>query len=312
MIVRGLENLQPMRDPCAVSIGNFDGVHIGHQAIISQLLRISEQAQLTARVVSFEPQPKEYFLGQRAPTRLTSARQKYELISAAGVDQLLLLRFNRQLAELTALQFIEQILIERLNVKALLVGDDFRFGAGRAGDYSILEKFSSDYDYVVHRTQSVLVDGERVSSTLLRDALAGADLQRARRMMGREYSIAGRVLHGDKRGRSWGFPTANLLIKSQRPALTGVFAVEVVGLEKRPLQGVANLGVRPTVDGTRALLETHIFNFDREIYGDRITVVFKHKLRDEQKFDSFEQLKQQIALDCEQAHEYFNNNTDKQ
>ena len=307
MIIRGLANLRSARAPCAVSIGNFDGVHLGHQAIISQLLDLANKAGLPAWVVIFEPQPKEYFMGDQAPTRLTSTRQKYELLAAAGIERLLILPFNQQLAELTAPEFIQQILVEQLDARIILIGDDFRFGAGREGDYSLLKQVSTHYGYVVHRTRSVMVDSQRVSSTALRDALAQGDFQRATRMMGREYSIAGRVLHGDKRGRVWGFPTVNIAIRHQRPALTGIYAVEVLGLNPGPVQGVASLGVRPTVDtSARSLLEVYLFNFDREVYGHRITVVFKHKLRDEKRFDSVDELKRQIARDSDQAQAYFN------
>ena len=289
---------------CVATIGNFDGVHRGHQAIISGLKVKSGEMGLPLVIITFDPHPEEFFLGSKAPPRLTSCRDRLMAMEQLGVDCAICLRFNARLAETTAEQFIQQCLVDGLKVKYLLVGDDFHFGKGRRGDSAMLREWGAREGFRVGSIESCLDSGVRISSTRIRSLLQHGNLEEAERLLGRPYTISGRVVHGDKRGRSWGFPTANLLL-SREPPLRGVFAVDVTGLGEARLAGVANLGRRPTVGGTRLLLETHLLDFDREIYGERICVEFLHKIRDERKFETFEELKNQIARDLQQAREIF-------
>jgi len=300
-----LHNLKAKHQPCVATIGNFDGVHLGHQAVIGQLAEKGAAIGLPTTLITFEPQPPEYFMPEKAPARLTSFREKFVTLQRYAIDQVLVLHFNASLANMEAEEFIRQILIEGLNVRHLVVGDDFRFGKDRKGDFALLEQAGREHDFSVVSMTSFRVDGERVSSTGIRSALAEGDFDRAERLLGRHYHMTGIVAHGDKRGRQWGFPTANIRMQRKVIPLRGVFAVEVFGLEHEPVFGVANLGTRPTIDGMRTLLEVHLFDFSDDIYGKRINVVFRHKIRDEVRFDSFDELKQQIGHDVVSAKEYF-------
>jgi riboflavin kinase/FMN adenylyltransferase len=291
---------------CVATIGNFDGVHLGHRAVIEKLAEAGRSLELPVCVVLFEPQPREYFDPANAPPRLMRLREKLIRLAELPVDQVLLLRFQRRLAELSAEDFIQQILLEHLRVKYLVIGDDFRFGRGRRGDFSLLQAFGRKAGFEVADTPSVVVDGERVSSTLIREALALADLVRAERLLGRPYSVSGPVVHGDKRGRTLGFPTANVLMRRKNTPLQGVFAVTMAGIAPNPVPGVANVGVRPTLDGSRTvLLETHLLDFSRDIYGQKVEVIFHRKLRDERRFSSFVELRAQIQKDADAARDYF-------
>jgi riboflavin kinase / FMN adenylyltransferase len=287
----------------ALTIGNFDGVHRGHQAMLQRLTEAAEDLALPPAVLTFEPHPREFFARDAAPPRLSSLRGKLEQFTARGVAEVHIARFDARLAGLSAEEFIDSILRERLRTRWVLVGDDFRFGRGRLGDLALLRAKASSFS--VEAMPTVSVDAERVSSTAVRAALAKGELEHAARLLGRPYAITGRVAHGDKRGRNLGFPTANVPLR-HKPALSGVFAVRVHGLGETPRTGVASLGVRPTVAvGARPLLEVFVFDFDEAVYGRRVTVEFLHKLRDEERYPDLEALVRQMRVDADQAREFF-------
>lgn len=289
----------------ALTIGNFDGVHRGHQAMLARLIEGAEDLRLVPAVLTFEPHPREFFAPATAPPRLSSLRAKLETFRAFGVAQTIVARFDARLASLSAEAFVHEVLEKGLNARWVLVGDDFRFGKGRQGDIALLR--SKARQFSVEGMRTVALDGERASSTAIRAALANGDLAHAAQLLGRPFSIAGRVAHGDKLGRSLGFPTANVPLK-RKPPLTGVFVVRVHGLASAPLTGVASLGVRPTVKAdARPLLEVSIFDFDDAIYGRRIAVEFLHKLRDEERYADLPALTRQIRADAEQARAFFAN-----
>lgn len=304
-LIRGQHNLRPSHRGCVATIGNFDGVHLGHQAVFSRLREQAARLGLASAVVIFEPQPAEYFAADRAPARLTGLRDKLAALARCRVDRILCLRFGPALARMRPEDFIRQILVEGLAVRYLAVGDDFRFGADRAGDFSTLVEAGRSHGFAVEDTPTVGHDGERVSSTRVRQALRAGDLALARRLLGRDYRISGRVIRGDRIGRSLGFPTANIDLRGRQPPLRGVFAVRAHGAGPRSLLGVANVGQRPTVGGLRELLEVHLFDFSGDIYGRHLEVVFEHWLRDEQRFSSLEALRAQIARDSDAAREWF-------
>jgi riboflavin kinase/FMN adenylyltransferase len=289
-----------------LAIGNFDGLHLGHRALLERLTAKARALNLPAAVMTFEPHPRELFAPEQAPARLTSLREKLGLLEACGVERVYVCHFSRKLAALTAEQFIEQILVRGLAVRHLIIGDDFRFGRGRSGDFTTLQAAGAEHGFGVEAMHTIDLCGERVSSSAVRDMLAEGDLEHAARLLGRPYRISGRVVHGEKIGGRIGFHTANIQLKRKRLPLTGIFAVTVSGLGDQPLPGAANLGVRPTVaQGSRAVLEVHLLDFDRQIYGAHVTVHFLHKLRDEMKFDSLDTLRTQIAHDVLQTRQYF-------
>jgi riboflavin kinase/FMN adenylyltransferase len=296
---------RPVPAPVVLAIGNFDGVHLGHAALLGQLSRVAHQMQLAPTILTFEPHPREFFAPDSAPARLTTLREKLELLGEAGVSQTMVCPFNAAFAALSAEEFIDQVLCRGLQLRHLIIGDDFRFGRGRQGDFALLQAVGQRRGFGVEAMRSVTVDGERVSSSAVRQALAAGDMTHAARLLGRPYAMDGQVAHGDQIGRQLGFATANIRIKHNPLPLTGVFAVEVAGLGDRLLPGVANLGIRPTVGGTRPLLEVHLFDFDRDIYDAHISVRFVHKLRDEQRFPNLDALKAQIAADAAAARAYF-------
>jgi riboflavin kinase/FMN adenylyltransferase len=289
--------------PVALTIGNFDGVHRGHQAMLARLNEAADDLELPPAVLTFDPHPREFFAPDSAPPRLSTVRAKVDAFRAYGVDTVYIARFDTTLASLEPEAFIEQVLEVGLNVRWVLVGDDFRFGRKRRGDLALLR--SAARTFSVEAMSTVLVDGERVSSTAVREALAQGDLRRAAALLGRPYTLSGHVAHGAKRGRSLGFPTANVPLR-HKPALGGIFAVRVHGLSGVPLAGVASLGVRPTVESDGLpLLEVFVFDFDASIYGRRITVEFLHKLRDEERFDDLDALTRRMHADVAQAREFF-------
>lgn len=296
--------------PAALTVGNFDGVHAGHQAMLARLKHAAAERNLATGVLTFEPHPREFFAPDQAPVRLTSLREKIELVAACGIDRLHVCRFNYAFAQTAAQDFIERILVRGFNLRWLLIGDDFRFGARRAGDVVMLKQAARSLGFEVEAIASVTRGGERVSSTAVRTALQAGDLTQAARLLNRPYSISGRVVRGDGVGRKLGFPTANVQMKHNRPPLTGIFAVEVAaqaaGAGERLLRGAASLGVRPTVvQGGRPVLEVHLFDFDGGLYGRHLRVDFLHKLRDEEKYADLATLKRQIALDVENAKAFF-------
>jgi riboflavin kinase/FMN adenylyltransferase len=313
-LVRGLHNLKPEHRNCAVTIGNFDGVHHGHQALLRLLSEKARGNNIPSTLMSFDPLPHEYFSKSKPAPRLTSARERYTLIAeldeSLRPDMLLILRFDDALAQLSAEEFVSKVLVDALAVKAVVIGDDFRFGKGRTGDYDYLKAAGNKHGFEVLALSTHSVDNMRVSSTGIRQALLDDRLSDAERMLGKPYRICGRVAHGDKRGRTIGFPTANIRLNRPAIPLSGVYSVTMCSPELGDVQGIANIGKRPTVDGVRDQLEVHLFDFEKNIYGMNICVSFHHKIRDEKKFDSFELLKQQIALDCVRArelHETMNN-----
>lgn len=287
------------------TIGNFDGVHLGHQAVLKQTCDKAREMGLPVTVITFEPQPQEYFRPEQAPPRLTRLREKIVALRPHAVDRLLCLDFNHHLANLSAEEFIDKILVEGLGVQYLVVGDDFRFGKGRQGDFEMLVRAGKKHGFEVANTHSFTLGNERVSSTLIRQALAQGDLTRVEQLLGRPYSMCGRVAHGDKRGRTIGFPTANIYLHRKNTPILGVYAVQMKDVEQYPVNGVANIGTRPTVCGTRTLLEVHLFDFNKDIYGAHIEVMFIEKIRDEKRFESFDALKQQIQRDAQQARAIF-------
>lgn len=302
-LIRGLHNLKPRHRGCVATIGNFDGVHLGHQAIIGQLADAGAKLHLPSTVIIFEPQPLEHFQQEvdKVPPRLTRLREKLQALRRYSVDRVLSLRFDDRLASMPPDEFIRRILVDGLGVRYLVVGDDFRFGARRAGDFALLRRAGEAHGFPVVPMHTFLIDGVRVSSTRIREALAAGDLAGAEKLLGRPYRMCGRVAHGDKRGRTIGVPTANVHLHRVATPVKGVYVVEVFGLHHEPVSGVANVGSRPTVDGTRSLLEVHLFEFSREIYGHYININFLHKIRDEQRFASFDELKLRIQRDIEEA-----------
>ena len=310
-LIRSLNNLRLHHKKCVATIGNFDGLHLGHQAIISQLKTIANKHDLPTVIITFEPQPQEYFSPQNAPARLTRLREKVEEIARLGVDRLVCLRFNSELASLSPRGFVERLLIDGLDISHLVVGDDFRFGKDRQGDYATLEKMADEFGYELEHTNTCLFQGKRISSTRIRDALAGDNLNLARELLGRDYAISGRVVHGDKRGKALGFPTANLELHRLHSPVIGVYVTHVhitgrhraLGETSHP--AVTSIGTRPMFDGEGMRLETHILDFDETLYAKHIQVVFLKKLRHEEKFSDIDDLKKAIETDSENARQYF-------
>jgi riboflavin kinase/FMN adenylyltransferase len=311
-LVRGLYNIQPHQRGCAATIGNFDGIHVGHAALIDAVATQARKLQTRACVISFEPLPMEYFATpENVPPRLTWLREKWHALGDQRADQLLLLRFNRQLATTTPADFIQQVLVDGLAVRYLLVGDDFRFGLRREGDINLLREAGQKHNFTVEQADTIEHTGERVSSTRIRTLLKAGDLSSAAALLGRPYALQGHVVHGAKLGRTIGFPTANLAMEGKNPPLRGVFAVRAtVDDEQNPINGIANLGEKPTVDGRRLSLEIHLLDFNSDLYGKRLRVSFHHKVRDEMKFDSIDALKRAIADDEAKARDWFANTTD--
>jgi len=304
--MRITHGFRPLGTPHAVTIGNFDGLHLGHQAMLARLQAVAQARGLPTCVLSFEPHPREFFAPAQAPARLSSLREKTECLQRQGIDRLHVLRFDRALSALTPQAFIEQVLDTTLQTKYVLVGDDFRYGAKRAGDFALLQQMGATLGFDAESLPTVEVAGERSSSTAVRQALATGELEHAARLLGRPYSISGRVVHGDKLGRGIGFPTANIQLKHNRPPLMGIFAVELYGLNGAPLPGVASLGRRPTVKGADAVpvLEVHLFDFNADLYGRRVRVDFLHKLRDEEKYPDLDALVAQIRRDVDNARQF--------
>src|SRR5450830_9602 len=289
--------------PSALAIGNFDGVHLGHQALLTKLVDTARGQKLASVVMTFEPHPREFFTPEQAPARLTSLREKLEFFADAGVEQVYICRFNQRFSAITADSFMQDILKSVLNAQVILVGDDFRFGAKRHG--GIVDLRDAGFDII--SVPEVKFGDVRISSTGIRDALKAGDLVQAKSFLGRDYSISGKVVHGAKRGRQLGFPTANVHMRHERPALTGVYAVKLTDAALNVHAGVANMGVRPTVAGIPKLsLEVHLFDFDADLYGQHVHVSFLHKIRDEKKFPDFEALKAQISLDAQVARDFHN------
>jgi len=288
--------------PVALTIGNFDGIHRGHQAMLECLVGEARKRALVSCVLTFEPHPREFFAPHSAPTRLASLREKFDLLAAHKVDRVHVQRFTASFAALEPEAFVERVLASRLKMRWLLIGEDFRFGAKRAGDLALLKSLAGRYGYEVEVMPDVARAGIRVSSSAVRAALAAGDLASAEALLGRPYGISGRVVHGRKLGRELGFATANVQLKHNRPPLSGIYAVKVHGVGTLPRAGVASLGVRPTITASgRSVLEVHLFDFSGDLYAAHVRVEFLHKIRDEEKYSDLEALKAQIARDCEAA-----------
>ena len=304
LVYRGFSHVSP--GATVLTIGNFDGIHLGHRALLKRLTDAAKAENLLPTAITFEPHPREYFAPDSAPARLSTLREKLEMIADEGVEAAYVGHFNARFAALSAEDFIERILVGCLRVKHLIIGDDFRFGAGRRGDFAMLRQSGERFGFAVDAMGCVMLDAERASSSAVRDALAAGRMEHAARLLGRSYSIDGRVVHGEKMGRKLGFATANIRIKHDKPPLTGVFAVEVHGLPDGPHRGVANLGIRPSANQVaRPLLEVHLFDFARDIYGAHLNVRFVHKIRDEARFPNLEALKAQIMRDADEAGQFF-------
>lgn len=304
-LIRGLHNLRPRHRDCVATLGNFDGVHLGHQAVIGQLADEAEALRLPALVMLFEPQPQEFFAPQKAPPRLMRLREKLQALRRYRVDRVLCVRFDTAFAALEPEDFIGKVLVEGLGVRHLVVGDDFRFGHRRRGDFAMLQAAGREYGFQVVNLHSVAVDGERISSTRVRAALAAADLATAEKLLGRPYRMSGRVAHGDRLGRRLGVPTANITLHRHDSPLKGVYVVELFGLPIEPLPGVASIGARPTVGGTRTLLEVHLLDFEEDLYGRYVHVNFLRKLRDEKRFGSLDELREKMRQDIADARAFF-------
>jgi riboflavin kinase/FMN adenylyltransferase len=325
-LIRGLYNIPTDFCGCVATIGNFDGVHLGHQAILQQLKKQGEKLHLPTVVMMFEPQPREFFVPNQAPARLANMSEKLQDLASFGIDYVLCLPFNQKLRSMSADQFIQSILLDGLNISHLIVGDDFRFGCDRTGDYQLLQQAGDQTGFSVEDTKSFELDGERVSSTRIRQCLSENDLAAADKLLGRPYRMSGRIGYGRQLGRTIGVPTANVVLRRNKLPMTGVYAVKstpitVAGCHETPVldatgnalewQGVANIGVKPTVAGTpEPSLEVHIFDFpgqgeDEHLYGKRLTIEFCRKIREEKKFNGLDELKAAIANDMQIAREFF-------
>ncbi len=295
---------------CALTIGNFDGVHRGHRALLEELKRGAAEKGLVSCVMTFEPHPKEFFSPEQAPPRILNLRDKLAAFAEIGIDRVVVEHFNSAFAKLTPEEFVSEILIKRLNAKWILIGDDFCYGAKRSGNFSTLKAAGEKYGFEVSSIHTIHENGERISSSALRTALANGDMTHANKLLGRHYGISGHVIHGRQLGRTLGFPTLNLAVANhlhhRKPATSGIFTAQVIGLTDQPLPAVASLGGRPTVeDEGRVLLETHIFDYKQDVYGKIITVELLEKIRDEAKYDSLDTLTQAIASDAKHARNYF-------
>lgn len=303
--IRGMHNLRSWHRGSVATLGSFDGVHLGHKAILKRLVEIAKEKQLPSVVIIFEPQPQEFFLGDKAPARLMRLREKVQALLNEGVDRVLCLTFNQRFRSLSAMEFIEQVLIQGIDVKHLVIGDDFRFGCDRRGDFALLQSVGNERGFKVTDTHTLEVQSERVSSTRIRQCLENGNFAEAEMLLGKPYSISGRVAYGQQLGRQLGVPTANLHLRRYRSPLQGVFAV-TAQLRGKLIQGVANIGVRPTVNGDKKLLlEVHLFDFSQKIYGQVMDVMFHKKLRSEKKFASLDELQQQLQKDIHEAKEFF-------
>lgn len=304
--IRGMHNLRADGGGSAVTIGSFDGVHLGHQKIIRQLVTRSAEMGLHSIAVVFEPHPNEYFSAERAPARLMTFREKLLALYEAGIDRVCCLRFNGALCNLSAEEFVNRVLVEGLQTRYLVVGDDFRFGHDRSGDYKYLCEAGSRFGFQVTDTHTYEIEAERVSSTRIRQVLEQANFDMAARLLGKPYTISGRVAFGQQLAQKWDVPTANVHLRRYRSPLQGVFAVRAYLPGGESANGVANVGVRPTIGAKiKPILEVHLLDFNRDLYGERITVEFLHKLREERKFASLDLLRQQIYADIDEARHFF-------
>jgi len=305
-LIRGLHNLRPWHRGCVATIGAFDGLHLGHQRVLAHLKAEGRARGLPTVVIVFEPLPREYFAPVQAPARLMSFREKCIALEGLGIDRVLRIHFDNRFSQMPAESFIQQVFVEGLDIRFMMAGDDLRFGRDREGDFRLLKSAGQRWGFEVTEADTCELDGERVSSTRIRKALEAGDFALAERLLGRPYAISGKVVYGQQLGRTLGAPTANLQLHRLRAAMSGVYAVEVAGLGDALVQGVANVGTRPTVDDrVKAILEVHLLDFNQTIYGKHIEVFFRKKMRDERKFASLDALKEQIGRDVDAARAWF-------
>lgn len=305
-VIRGLHNCRSHHQNSVLTIGNFDGLHLGHQKMLEQLHAEANRLDTHRCLMTFEPLPREFFAqGKSATGRLMSRGEKMRILadfpSQIRPEYLLFLKFNQALANMSANEFIEKVLLDQLQIKSVIIGDDFRFGCDRKGSFDLLQEYGEKFQFSVGSIASHCIEQQRVSSSLIREALISNQLSQADKMLGRAYTICNRISHGDKRGRSIGFPTANIHLGRTETPLHGVYSVTMHSKKYGDIAGIANLGNRPTVDGKRDQLEVHLFDFNETIYGEQVCVSFQHKIRDEKKFDSLDDLKKQIQKDCLEA-----------
>ena len=300
-LIRGLRNLKPRHRGAVASIGNFDGVHLGHQAVLKDLKQRAGATGAPSTVILFEPQPQEYFAPEKAPLRLTRFMEKWPLLQVAGVDQVLCLRFGKALAEMPAEAFVQELLVRALGVKHLTVGDDFRFGKDRRGDFELLRTAGESAGFGVTDTASLETGGERVSSTRIRGSLMEGKMEAAAELLGRPYGLSGRVLHGERLGRELGFPTVNLALKRRSPPVSGIFAARVHGAAAGPVPAAAYIGKRSAAGGVDWVVEAHLLGFAGDLYGRRIRVELLHRLREDRHFDSLDGLRAQMQKDVDAA-----------
>jgi riboflavin kinase/FMN adenylyltransferase len=302
-LVRGLHNISQRHQGCVLTVGNYDGVHLGHQKMIGALKARATELRSAATVLVFEPSSKEFIDPESAPPRLTRWREKFLALAAQGVDRLVTLRFDDYIRAMTPECFVDELIVAALGTRHIVVGNDFRYGCNAGGTIDSLRAAGEARGFGVEQIAPFVFDGVRVSSTAIRERLAESDFAGAQRLLGRPYRMLGRVVHGRELGRTLGFPTANLRLLRRKSPVQGVMAVRVFGIEPKPLTAVASLGTRPTVDGTDMLLEVHVFDFAGELYGREIEVEFVAKLRDEVKFDSLDALTEQMKADAAQARD---------
>lgn len=303
--IRDLHSLRPRRQQSVLTIGSFDGVHIGHQRVLASVKQQAQERCLKAIAMTFEPQPREYFSAEKAPARLMRFREKMQCIFELGIDEVVCVHFNQAVRRLSAEEFVRHVIVEALAARCLVIGDDFRFGNDRRGNYAMLVKAGDRYGFEVSESPTVEMDGQRVSSTLLREIIGGSDFDSARKLLGRPFAICGRVVYGQCLGAKLGWPTANVLLRRYRAPVAGVFAVRVHHANK-VYMGAANVGVRPTLgDLVKPILEVHILDFKQDIYGDWINVEFVHKIREEQKFGTLDELIECIERDVAAVRNWF-------
>jgi len=303
-LIRGLYNIVPRHTGGVITIGNFDGVHRGHQALIERIKAQAKALNGPSIVMTFEPQPIEFF-SDKSVARLTRWQEKYCALAQTGVDYVFVIRFDHNFSRLSAQEFIKNVLIDGLAVKKIIIGDDFHFGHQREGDFHYLQTAGKEWGFEVESMPSMIAEGERISSTRIRQALAEDNQALAEVLLGHPYQMMGRVVHGDKLGRQLGFPTANIFLHRAVTPVQGIYIVRMHGIGNEPLPGVANVGIRPTVGGTRSLLEVYLFNFNTDIYGRHVRVEFCKKLRAEERYTNLDLLKEAIAKDAAQARNYF-------
>lgn len=304
-VLRGFSRLSPC-PACVLTIGNFDGVHLGHRALLEKVLRHAHQEGLSSAVLTFEPHPREFLRPSQAPARITNLRDKLASLAETGIDRVIVERFNGQLSRLGAEEFIEKILLENCNMRHLIIGNDFRFGHKRSGDIPLLLDYASHYHFSVETVPTVNHSDTRISSSAIRNALNQGDMRLAENLLGHRFSISGHVTHGQQLGHKLGFPTINLAIRHRLPVVSGIFIVQVLGLDNKPLPGVASIGTRPTVsEKGQYVLEVHLLNFKADVYGKLVRVEFLEKLRNETKYNNLDELKIAIADDTARAERYF-------